>query len=365
MMKRIGWLLLACLIAASGCKDDADSTAQDDSNSGTETDTGGSSSPGNGTGDDGNDGSDDGSDDGSGDAGTDTDEAPNEGDWGVVLEAEYFALIKGAGFDAVRIPIRWSTHAGESPPYEIDTGFLDRVDWAVAQARSQDLVAVINVHHYEEIMEAPTAHKDRLLALWDQIAEHYRAEPVDELMFELLNEPNANLTPEIWNEMLAEVIDVVRETNPTRTLVVGTAEWGGIGGIDSLEIPEEERNVIVTVHYYEPFQFTHQGAEWVDGSDAWLGTTWDGTPEQKQAVDDDLDHALAWAEAQDRPIFVGEFGAYSRADIDSRARWTEYVARQSEARGFSWAYWEFCSGFGIYDPSTGQWNQPLLDALIP
>jgi len=389
-MKRIGWLPVVCLIAASGCKDDTGGGSQTGSSEGTGTETGGESGTGSEAGSDASDGTDGGSDGGGTEtgstSGTETGapdpfdqnerlgravnlgnalEAPNEGEWGVVLEAEYFQLIKGAGFDAIRIPIRWSTHAGQSPPYDIDTEFLDRVDWALEQARSNDLVALINVHHYEEIMESPAAHTDRLLALWDQIAEHYSAEPVGEVMFELLNEPNANLTPEVWNEMLIEVIDVIRQTNPTRTLVVGTAEWGGIWGIDALEIPDEERNVIVTVHYYEPFEFTHQGAEWVDGSDAWLGTTWDGTPAETQAVDDDLDHAFSWAEAEARPIFVGEFGAYSRADIDSRARWTAYVARQSEARGFSWAYWEFCAGFGIYDPATGQWNQPLVDALIP
>jgi len=58
--------------------------------------------------------------------------------------------------------------------------------------------------------------------------------------------------------------------------MVGTAEWGGISALSDLDIPDGEQNVIVTVHYYNPFQFTHQGAEWVDGSDAWLGRTWTG-----------------------------------------------------------------------------------------
>jgi endoglucanase len=51
--------------------------------------------------------------------------------------------------------------------------------------------------------------------------------------------------------------------------------------------------------------------------------------------------------------------------MDSRARWTDYVAREAEARGFSWAYWEFCSGFGIYDAGKKQWFEPLLQALLP
>lgn len=41
-------------------------------------------------------------------------EAPREGEWGMYLEAEYFALIAEAGFNAVRVPIKWSAHAQET-----------------------------------------------------------------------------------------------------------------------------------------------------------------------------------------------------------------------------------------------------------
>ncbi len=50
-------------------------------------------------------------------------EAPAIGGWGVVLEEEYFRLIKEKGFSSVRIPIRWSAHAQANPPYTIDEDF--------------------------------------------------------------------------------------------------------------------------------------------------------------------------------------------------------------------------------------------------
>ncbi len=49
----------------------------------------------------------------------------------------------------------------------------------------------------------------------------------------------------------------------------------------------------------------------------------------------------------------------------SRARWTAFVSREAERRGMAWAYWEFCSGFGVYDPAAGAWREPLLEALLP
>ncbi len=44
-------------------------------------------------------------------------EAPNEGEWGLTVQEEYFDLVKEAGFDFVRLPVRWSTHAEQEWPY--------------------------------------------------------------------------------------------------------------------------------------------------------------------------------------------------------------------------------------------------------
>ena len=53
--------------------------------------------------------------------------------------------------------------------------------------------------------------------------------------------------------------------------MIGPGQWNSISGLKSLQLPEDDQNLIITVHYYLPFEFTHQGAEWVNGSDAWLG----------------------------------------------------------------------------------------------
>jgi endoglucanase len=292
-------------------------------------------------------------------------EAPSEGAWGMVIEEEYLELIREAGFTSVRIPIRWNAHAREAAPYTIDPRFFARVDEVVGWALDRGLLAIIDFHHYNELMEAPATHRSRFLALWQQIAEHYRDYP-GTLVFEVLNEPHRNLTPELWNEYLRDAIAVIRRSNPHRTLIVGTADWGGIGALPRLSVPADDRNIIVTVHYYNPFRFTHQGASWA-GAEAqgWLGTTWTGTDEERAAVDRDFDTVLDWAREHGRPIYLGEFGAYGAAPMDSRERWTAYVRQASETRGFSWGYWEFGAGFGVYDRQTGQWRRGLLQALLP
>lgn len=289
-------------------------------------------------------------------------EAPKEGDWGVVLQADYFRLIKEAGFTHVRLPVRWSSHAGNSPPYVIEPAFINRVDWAIKQARANGLAVVLNMHHYDELETDPVSQSDKFLAMWQQIAEHWQTEP-DDLAFELYNEPCKKMDAPLWNQLSRRAFRIVRASNPTRCVVIGPTDWNNIHHLSTLELPADP-NILVTVHYYEPFHFTHQGASWVGpDSNAWLGTQWTGSEKELAELSSDFDLASEWGSAHNRPIYLGEFGAYSKADMDSRARWTKAVHMQAMRHDMSSAYWEFCSGFGIYDPDARQWRLPLLKAF--
>jgi endoglucanase len=291
-------------------------------------------------------------------------EAPRDQGWGVTLTDSFFTAIAEAGFDSVRIPVRWSDYAAEEPPYTIEPAFFKTVDRAVAQALSNDLAVVLNVHHYNELMGAPAQHRDRFLGLWRQIAEHYKDMP-DSVVLELCNEPCGTMSDEFWNELVADTIPLVRESNPERWLMVGPTQWNQVHKLHLLQLPQDDRRLIVTIHYYEPMAVTHQGASWINDSDRWLGTTWTGTAEEQAAVRELFDRAATWAREHDRPVYLGEFGVYRTADMDTRTNWTAFVAREAEKRGFTWGYWEFCSGFGAYDPEAQAWREPLLHALLP
>ncbi len=290
-------------------------------------------------------------------------EAPNEGEWGLYVEEEYFDAIKEAGFDFVRLPVRWNTHAEAEWPYTIDPAFFARMDEVVNWALQRDLTIIVDFHHYEEMMSDPWSHKDRFLGISKQVAEHYKDYPSN-VLFELLNEPNGQLNAALWNEYSSEALAIVRESNLTRDVVIGPVNWNAYDWISTLEVPDDE-HLIVTFHYYLPFQFTHQGAEWVgDESQQWLDTTWDATDEQKAEITSNFDSVAEWASRNNVRVLLGEFGAYSKAPQDSRIRWTDFVTREAERHGFAWAYWEFASGFGVYDPDANIWRDDLLKALI-
>lgn len=289
-------------------------------------------------------------------------DAPAEGDWGVTLKEEYFQWIADSGFATVRIPVRWSAHAMPESPYTIDAEFLKRVQWAVDLALEKDLNVIVNMHHYDSMMTDPAGQEERFLSMWKQIANAFKDYP-PELVFEILNEPKNKLDAPKWNALLVKAIDVIREIHPERTLMVGTAPWGGIDGLNALELPDDS-NLIVTVHYYEPHQFTHQGASFEAGADAWLGKTWRATPSQRASIDNALKQVADWSKEQNRPIYLGEFGTYFKVDSISRAFYTEYMVRKMDSLGISWALWNFSSDFGIYVDSTAEVHQYLVQALL-
>jgi endoglucanase len=293
-------------------------------------------------------------------------EAPKEGDWDVTLQEEYFQLIKDAGFNSVRLPVRWDSHALEKAPYTIDPNYFARVDWAIKNALSRNLVLIFNMHNYYDLFSDPNNHKERYLALWQQIAEHYKDYP-NTLLFEPLNEPQGNLkgAPE-WNALLREMLSVIRKSNPNRMIVIGASNYSGYADTKTLDLPKDDRNIIVTFHYYLPRKFTHQGAAFEPGSDKYVGMKWNGTDQEKRAIVRDFNVVANWAKENNRPIYVGEFGSFSKADMESRVRWTKAVADTAAERGFSMSYWEFCHiNFGIYDPKTKSWHKELLEAVIP
>ena len=279
------------------------------------------------------------------------------------MQDKHFRLIKEAGFCHVRINLHPFRFMGDAPDYPISPSWLRTLDWAVKQALANDLVVILDMHEFTAMGRDPEGLKPKYLAVWEQLATRYQECP-SEVIFELLNEPNGALTPALWNQFLTEPYDIIRRTNADRTLIIGPAFWNGIDYIEDLELPEADRNIIVTVHYYHPMAFTHQGASWSEHRDK-SNIEWAGTPEEQAAIIHDLDKVRGWAEQQNRPILLGEFGAYDKADMASRARYTSFVCRQAERLGWSWSYWQFDSDFIVYDIDQDCWVAPIRDALIP
>ncbi len=275
------------------------------------------------------------------------------------FQAEHFRLIHEAGFSHVRINLHPFRDCGNT----ITDTYFQTLDWAVQQALANKLMVILDFHEFNAMARDPNGLKERFLAMWTQIADRYKGQP-DNVLFEILNEPNGKVTAELWNRYLSEALAIIRRTNPVRTVVIGPAQWNQISQLDKLELPDADRNIIVTVHSYTPMEFTHQGASWAGRKDK-VGVSWNGTPQEKEAITTAFDQAQAWSQKHNRPIHLGEFGVYDKAEMSSRVRYLDFVTREAEKRGWSWAYWQFDSDFILYDIPGQHWIEAVRDALIP
>lgn len=278
------------------------------------------------------------------------------------MKNKHFKLIKEAGFNNVRIvisPFKFSTN---DSTYILNPQFFKTLDWAINESLKNKLMVIVDFHEHNAMSKDPMGTKPKFLAMWKQIANHCKNYSND-VVFEIANEPN--MKPETWNEIHNEAYKIIRASNPNRTLLIGTINGNQINFLKDLVIPEADRNIIVAIHYYSPIQFTHQGAPWSVKNKDLSGIEWTGTEEQMNDVKADFDKAQEWSKKYNRPLTLGEFGAYEKADLASRLKWTDFVARQAEARKWSWSYWQFDSDFIVYNMEKDEWVKSIRDVLIP
>lgn len=298
-----------------------------------------------------------------------------EGDWGVPAHpvtdyVRYVDLAADVGFKHIRVPVRWSSHASLDAAATIKPEFASRVEAVVDRALARGLYVVLNIHHYRQLdgdaldpgepKVDDAVVQERFFNMWKQISKRFAGKS-DKLLFEIYNEPHGKLTA-IWNTFFPQALKIIRADNPHRVVVVGPVNWNNPEALPGLELPDDE-NILVTFHSYDPFSFTHQGAEWVNPR---LPTGIECCSEaQEVRIVRNFEAAQSWSQQNKRPMYMGEFGAYSVAPENSRIAYTKIVREAAESRGIPWSYWELASGFGVYDPIANTWRKPLLDALQP
>jgi endoglucanase len=278
------------------------------------------------------------------------------------FKEKYFKMIKEAGFSSLRINLHVFSHMDSK--YQINPKWLETLDWVVKKGLEAKLMLILDMHEYNAMADDPIGKKEMFLSVWRQLAPRYKDQP-NEVLFELMNEPNQKLTADLWNVYLVEALKIVRETNPNRTVIIGPWHWNNVEYLDQLVLPKDDRNIIVTVHTYDPMYFTHQGAPWNNQFKGASGVRWVGNDSEVNEIERRLKIAADWGAANDRPIHLGEFGAYDKGDMDSRALYTACLARTAEKFNFSWAYWQFDSDFIVYNIDKESWVEPILNALIP
>jgi endoglucanase len=280
---------------------------------------------------------------------------------GVAIEASDFKRIRAAGFTTVRIPVRWSDKTGEGPGYAIDPKWMARVTEVVDQALAANLNVILNDHHFNALDDDPAANSAKLAAIWAQVAPHFADRPTSRLWFEIENEPHEKLTNAILNETLAPALKAIRASNPDRPVVIGGDNWSGIDSLATLELPDDP-NVYPTFHYYEPFDFTHQGAGWVQPKPPALGRVY-GSAADAQRLVTDTAKIKAYVARTGLVPFMGETGAYdAHISLAQRVQYTRAVHDAFTPLGVGICAWAYTNTFPYYDHKAKRWLPGLRGA---
>ncbi len=288
-------------------------------------------------------------------------DAPNEGDWTYRIEDYHLKAIADAGFDTVRVPIRWSAHALATAPYTIDPVFFDRVEHVVNTGLDYGLQVIVDVHHYDGIMQSPDEHYERLDQMWRQIAKRFSGRG-DRIIFEVLNEAHTELTNSKLAKLNSKVLTTIRNNAGSEPwIILGGDEWGNLSGIEDARFPDDPRTIL-TFHDYSPFPFTHQGATFTVEKYP-LGREW-GSEKEKKELKALFEDARKIGKKWNKPIFMGEFGVIDGVPNSWRAEYIEQYRRKAEEAHIGWCLWDFGASFAIYDVSTREWEPKMLDALM-
>jgi endoglucanase len=143
--------------------------------------------------------------------------------------------------------------------------------------------------------------------------------------------------------------------------VIGGENWSGIDSLATLTLPDDA-HVYPTFHYYEPFDFTHQGAGWVHPKPPPLGRAY-GTPADAQRLVDDTAKISAYVARTGLIPFMGESGAYdAHIPLDQRVQYTRAVHDAFTPLGVGICAWAYTNTFPFYDHKAKRWLPGLRGA---
>ena len=307
--------------------------------------------------------------------------------WGnPVVTKKMIQAVKKAGFNAIRIPIRWQCHITNAQAMSIDKAWIARIKEVVGWCLDNGLKVIINVHHEKWLEGRPTyQYKEencqKLALLWMNIASEF-ANYDSRLAFAGTNEVHIR---DNWGKPTAEnlevqnaynqiFVDMVRATggnNAKRHLILQTYvcnPWFGIENGDFIIPKDAEGNgnnyMSVEFHYYQPWSYAGDCTY-----DYWGDAYKDAgkiPAENEKTMTDFFDKAVNTWSNKGLGIVIGEWGVTDHYKSNSEkvhenmTYYCKFLTTEARKRGFSTFVWDnnkFGYGpenYGIFDRSDNK-----------
>ncbi len=307
------------------------------------------------------------------------------------IEKADFDTIASVGFDHVRIPVDeeqlWD---GEGNKEKEAFGLLhNAINWALeANLRVIVDLHIIRSHHFiaeTNALWTEPAEQEKLIDLWRQLSGELKQYPSNMVAYEILNEAVAD-DPEDWNNLIEEVIAEIRLKEPERKIVVGSNRWQIPSTFPDLKIPENDRNIILSFHFYTPMALTHHLASWspvaeYTGEVNYPGQIVDSSHYKelseptvramreysngyftKEILAEQMSPAIKFAKEKNLPLYCGEFGVYPTIPEDISLRWYKDVCDICNSNNIAYCHWCYKGDFPIVD-ENGKPNRKLVSVL--
>ena len=293
-----------------------------------------------------------------------------------------FALIKSLGFDHVRLSIDPEPMIARKASGTLNAEAIARLDNSVSQILAAGLNVVLDIHPEQDYKDEVVKGDDgpqRFYAFWGAFAGHYAGSDPERVIFELMNEPNLSDWYR-WQGIQGRAIERIRSVAPQHTIIATAASWGNLDALLEAE-PVHDPNVIYTFHYYTPFWFTHQGAQWSSQNLVPLhGVPYPSTPENVQPllgqepderarldlqrygwdrwdaprIGMEIASIAEWAQQRGVPLYMGEFGAFKDfSNPEMRDKWISDTRTAAESKHIGWAFWDYQTNFGMVTKDSG------------
>jgi len=248
---------------------------------------------------------------------------------------------------------------------------------------------IVRSHHFNEkerpLWTKPEA-QEQFFRCWRELSQALQNRSVDAVAYELMNEPVAD-NPDDWNKLVARSVVVIRAKEPRRVIVIGSNRWQSVNTFDQLKVPENDPNILLSFHFYEPFLLTHHTAGWTNiggykGPVKYPGQTVDeadlaGVPDSlaqeirrrngtwdRARIMASLSKPLALAQRTGLPLYCGEWGCLPAMPSESRLAWYRDMVSVLKEKGIEWATWDYKGGFGLRK-RDGKPDEELLSILVP
>ena len=282
---------------------------------------------------------------------------PNE------LKKTHFKTIADAGFDHVRIQVRWNHFTGDSAKCQIDPEYMKQIKWAVDNTIANGMIAVVDEHYYAFRQTAiPPYHPSNgntyaqispcLKSIYKQIADSMFTYSTDSLIIELPNEPNFDdmITAVQWTNLADSLIQIIHIVDPARVIIVGSRgyyDWKYLNELNSVINKHSTDGLLMaSFHYYDPTPFTGSNGP----------GTWEDSKANRFAIYEAFSNIASWATSNNIPIYLGEFGVNNEViDTDAVEKWLTAIVSAADYYGFAMAIHDFSGFYFTYQLNDKKW----------